>query len=167
VEAEKSAFDVSCFCRLEFKSDFQKPVQRLHAGKFWRPVTYGGAEANYSQEASRPARRVQLLDARVFRTVVSPTGNTAQRMIFWRWVMKMNKLMMIVSVSVLGVSTLANAQSVQAPDANPMPPAANQGPKTREQVRAELAQARMDGTISRFGNPDPYGPGGTPNFIKH
>jgi len=25
----------------------------------------------------------------------------------------------------------------------------------------------MDGTISRFGNPDPYGPGGTPNFTRH
>jgi hypothetical protein len=45
--------------------------------------------------------------------------------------------------------------------------ASNQGPKTREQVRAELAHARMDGTISRFGNPDPYGPGGTPNFARH
>jgi len=34
-------------------------------------------------------------------------------------------------------------------------------------VRAELAHARMDGTLSRFGNPDPYGPGGTPNFTRH
>jgi Domain of unknown function (DUF4148) len=81
--------------------------------------------------------------------------------------MKMNKLMLIVSVSILGVSTLANAQSVQVSDANPTPSASNQMPKTRAQVRAELARARMDGTISRFGNPDPYGPGGTPNFIKH
>jgi Domain of unknown function (DUF4148) len=82
--------------------------------------------------------------------------------------MKMNKLMMmIMSGSVLGVSMLAHAQSVQAPDAKPMPPVSNQEPKTRAQVRAELAEARTDGTISRFGNPDPYGPGGTPNFTKH
>jgi hypothetical protein len=39
----------------------------------------------------------------------------------------------------------------------------NQGPKTREQVRAELERARMDGTIPRFGNPDPAGPGGVPS----
>ncbi len=81
--------------------------------------------------------------------------------------MKLNKLMMIVSVPVLGVSMLAHAQSVQAPNEKPVSSASNQGPKTRAQVRAELAQARMDGTISRFGNPDTYGPGGTPNFIKH
>ena len=32
------------------------------------------------------------------------------------------------------------------------------GPLTRAQVRADLARARADGTIPRFGNPDPYGP---------
>jgi hypothetical protein len=84
--------------------------------------------------------------------------------------MKMNKLTMIMAVAALSVSTLASAQTaqpVQEMNANSMPAAANQGPKTREQVRAELARARMDGTIPRFGNPDPYGPGGTPNFTKH
>ncbi|KLU23910.1 hypothetical protein EOS_22975 [Caballeronia mineralivorans PML1(12)] len=84
--------------------------------------------------------------------------------------MKMNKLTMIMAVAALSVSTLASAQTVQpvqATDANSMQAAANQGPKTREQVRAELARARMDGTIPRFGNPDPYGPGGTPNFTRH
>ncbi|MDB5785695.1 DUF4148 domain-containing protein [Caballeronia mineralivorans] len=84
--------------------------------------------------------------------------------------MKMNKLTMIMAVAALSVSTLASAQTVQpvqTMDANSMQAAANQGPKTREQVRAELARARMDGTIPRFGNPDPYGPGGTPNFTRH
>jgi transposase InsO family protein len=81
--------------------------------------------------------------------------------------MKLNKLMMIMAVAALGVSTLASAQSVQPVDGNAMAATSNQGPKTREQVRAELAQARMDGSISRFGNPDPYGPGGTPNFTRH
>jgi hypothetical protein len=81
--------------------------------------------------------------------------------------MKLNKLMMIMTVATLGVSTLASAQSVQPVDGNAMAATSNQGPKTREQVRAELAHARMDGTISRFGNPDPYGPGGTPNFTRH
>ncbi|KQR73705.1 hypothetical protein ASG35_22265 [Burkholderia sp. Leaf177] len=33
------------------------------------------------------------------------------------------------------------------------------GPKTREQVRAELERARTDGSLPRFGNPDPAGPG--------
>ncbi|BAN24978.1 DUF4148 domain-containing protein [Caballeronia insecticola] len=35
---------------------------------------------------------------------------------------------------------------------------ASNGPLTRDQVRADLARARADGTIPRFGNPDPYGP---------
>jgi len=81
--------------------------------------------------------------------------------------MKLNKLMMIMTVATLGVSTLASAQSVLPVDGNAMAATSNQGPKTREQVRAELARARMDGTLSRFGNPDPYGPGGTPNFTRH
>ena len=81
--------------------------------------------------------------------------------------MKLNKLMMIMAVAALGASTLASAQSVQPVDGNAMAATSNQAPKTREQVRAELARARMDGTISRFGNPDPYGPGGTPNFTRH
>jgi hypothetical protein len=37
------------------------------------------------------------------------------------------------------------------------------GPKTRAQVRAELAQARADGSLPAFGNPDPAGPGGAPS----
>jgi hypothetical protein len=37
-------------------------------------------------------------------------------------------------------------------------PMASDGPMTRAQVRADLARARADGTIPRFGNPDPYGP---------
>jgi hypothetical protein len=81
--------------------------------------------------------------------------------------MKLNKLMMIMTVATLGVSTLASAQSVLPVDGNAMAATSNQGPKTREQVRAELARARMDGTLSRFGNPDPCGPGGTPNFTRH
>ena len=35
----------------------------------------------------------------------------------------------------------------------------SQGPKSREQVRAELERARADGSLPRFGNPDPAGPG--------
>ena len=79
---------------------------------------------------------------------------------------KLNKLMMIMTVAALGVSTLASAQSVQPVDGNATAATSDQVPKTRAQVRAELA--RLHGrTISRFGNPDPYGPGGTPNFTRH
>jgi hypothetical protein len=81
--------------------------------------------------------------------------------------MKVNKLLMIMGVATLGMSALASAQSVQPSDANSVAAGSNQGPKTREQVREELARARMNGTIPRFGNPDPYGPGGTPNFTRH
>jgi len=81
--------------------------------------------------------------------------------------MKVSKLMMVMAVAALGMSTLSSAQSVQPADASPMAAGSNQGPKTREEVREELAQARMSGTIPRFGNPDPYGPGGTPTFTRH
>lgn len=86
---------------------------------------------------------------------------------FGRVMMKVNKFVMMIAVATLGMSALASAQSVQPPDANSMATGSNQGPKTREQVREELAHARMNGTIPRFGNPDPYGPGGTPNFTRH
>ncbi|WP_345816819.1 DUF4148 domain-containing protein (plasmid) [Paraburkholderia sp. PREW-6R] len=80
--------------------------------------------------------------------------------------MKLNKLVIVMAVATLGRSPLASAQPVQNADGSAMPAESNQAPKTREQVREELAQARMNGTIPRFGNPDPYGPGGTPNFIR-
>jgi hypothetical protein len=54
-------------------------------------------------------------------------------------------------------------QPVQPLESNLVRTESNQGPKTREQVRAELERARMDGTIPRFGNPDPAGPGGLPS----
>ncbi|WP_250510740.1 hypothetical protein [Caballeronia sp. GACF4] len=38
-----------------------------------------------------------------------------------------------------------------------------QAPKTRAEVQDELRRARMNGNLPRFGNPDPYGPGGTPS----
>jgi hypothetical protein len=38
-------------------------------------------------------------------------------------------------------------------------------PKTRAQVRAELERARTDGSLPRFGNPDPAGPGGSHGFV--
>lgn len=37
------------------------------------------------------------------------------------------------------------------------------GPKTRAEVRAEIARARADGNLPAFGNPDPAGPGGAPS----
>lgn len=38
------------------------------------------------------------------------------------------------------------------------------GPKTRSQVRAEIARARENGGLPAFGNPDPAGPGGAPSL---
>ncbi|NML35045.1 DUF4148 domain-containing protein [Paraburkholderia antibiotica] len=40
---------------------------------------------------------------------------------------------------------------------------AGNAPKTRAQVRAELARAREDGSMPAFGNPNPMGPAGAPN----
>jgi hypothetical protein len=48
----------------------------------------------------------------------------------------------------------------------PLPIQSGQAPKTRAQVRAELDRARSDGSLPRFGNPDPAGPGGVPSGTK-
>ncbi|MHB9835803.1 DUF4148 domain-containing protein [Paraburkholderia terrae] len=58
----------------------------------------------------------------------------------------------------------AAPSTVQSHEPTTPPPAAapSDGPKTRAQVRDELSRARTNGTMSRFGNPDPYGPGGSP-----
>ncbi|MGF6239992.1 hypothetical protein P3T42_001741 [Paraburkholderia sp. GAS38] len=66
--------------------------------------------------------------------------------------------------------TVQSAPSAQ-PDSTtttPAPPGAStQAPKTRAQVRMEVEQARADGALPRFGNPDPAGPGGAPSRISH
>ncbi len=36
-------------------------------------------------------------------------------------------------------------------------------PTSRKQVEDDLHNARMNGSLPRFGNPDPYGPGGSPS----
>ena len=53
--------------------------------------------------------------------------------------------------------------AVQPVAPKPLPMQSNQAPKTRAQVRAELARARADGSLPRFGNPNPAGPGGVPS----
>ena len=55
------------------------------------------------------------------------------------------------------IASLPAVQPTVRPDTAPV--GSQQGPKTREQVRAELERARADGSLSRFGNPDPAGPG--------
>ncbi|MGA7814334.1 DUF4148 domain-containing protein [Caballeronia sp.] len=55
------------------------------------------------------------------------------------------------------IASLPVVQPTVRPEPAPVGP--SQGPKTREQVRAELERARADGSLSRFGNPDPAGPG--------
>jgi hypothetical protein len=55
------------------------------------------------------------------------------------------------------IASLPAVQPTVRPDTAPV--GSQQGLKTREQVRAELERARADGSLSRFGNPDPAGPG--------
>jgi hypothetical protein len=50
-----------------------------------------------------------------------------------------------------------------APSAGPLLKS-DGGPKTRAEVRAEIARARADGSLPAFGNPDPAGPGGAPSL---
>jgi hypothetical protein len=60
--------------------------------------------------------------------------------------------------------TDATSPVIQTAQSNPAPAVYGQGPKTRAEVRDELVRARTDGSMSRFGNPDPKGPGGTPSY---
>ncbi|SKC88895.1 protein of unknown function [Burkholderia sp. CF099] len=57
---------------------------------------------------------------------------------------------------------LPSMAQTHEPTAPPPAAAPSDAPKTRAQVRDELSRARKNGTMSRFGNPDPYGPGGSP-----
>ena len=61
-----------------------------------------------------------------------------------------------------------SAQAVLPPVAETTVPSAPllkpDGPKTRAQVRAEIARARENGSLPAFGNPDPAGPGGAPSL---
>jgi hypothetical protein len=59
------------------------------------------------------------------------------------------------SASAMAQTGMSDQSTMQS--SMPMTSASN-GPLTRAQVRADLARARADGTIPRFGNPDPYGP---------
>jgi hypothetical protein len=60
------------------------------------------------------------------------------------------------------------AQSAQAdPTGTPPPSTSSQAPKTRAEVRDEVEQARANGALPRFGNPDPAGPGGAPSRVSH
>ncbi|SAK92282.1 hypothetical protein AWB79_06798 [Caballeronia hypogeia] len=53
-----------------------------------------------------------------------------------------------------------NAQGTGGAEAEiPVPPS----PKSRKDVQDELRKARSNGSLPRFGNPDPYGPGGSPS----
>jgi hypothetical protein len=65
-----------------------------------------------------------------------------------------------------------NAQVAPVPSPPQIVPSASTvsksdgGPKTRAQVRAEIARARADGSLPAFGNPDPAGPGGAPSLTS-
>ncbi|OTP79355.1 DUF4148 domain-containing protein [Caballeronia sordidicola] len=64
-------------------------------------------------------------------------------------------------------TTQPNALDIQAVPSNSMATVPDHGSKTRAQVRSELAHARADGSLPRFGNPDPAGPGGLPGSTAH
>jgi hypothetical protein len=66
------------------------------------------------------------------------------------------------SAPALGVAESAPASKPTTAGGSPLV-IASSGPKTRKQVEDELRKARQDGSLPRFGNPDPAGPGGTLN----
>lgn len=97
-------------------------------------------------EAAGPALRVRNTDSSL-REEARPVASTRPRVAPTR-------------TTPLAEPVLPPAQSV-AP--KPFPLQASQAPKTRAQVRAELERARADGSLPRYGNPNPAGPGGVPS----
>ncbi|MFM0391696.1 hypothetical protein [Paraburkholderia phytofirmans] len=61
-------------------------------------------------------------------------------------------------------ATLSSPPLVQAMPSGGTVARTDDGPKTRSQVRAEIARARQNGSLPAFGNPDPAGPGGAPSL---
>ncbi|REG50004.1 uncharacterized protein DUF4148 [Paraburkholderia sp. BL6669N2] len=61
-------------------------------------------------------------------------------------------------------ATLPSPPLVQAMPSAGTAAKTDDGPKTRSQVRAEIARARENGSLPAFGNPDPAGPGGAPGL---
>lgn len=84
-----------------------------------------------------------------------------------------------VAAQVAMTSVTQATQAADEPAGRPVPPPAaasaaqavalptlssGAAPKTRAEVRDELRRARTNGSMARFGNPDPYGPGGSPSY---
>ncbi|KXU82498.1 hypothetical protein CI15_33790 [Paraburkholderia monticola] len=65
----------------------------------------------------------------------------------------------------LSAQTALPPRVVQPAPSTDTLPKPDSGPKTRAQVRAEIARAREDGSLPVFGNPDPAGPAGAPRVI--
>jgi hypothetical protein len=65
----------------------------------------------------------------------------------------------------LTAQTALSPRVVQPAASTDTLPKSDGGPKTRAQVRAEIARAREDGSLPAFGNPDPAGPAGAPRVI--
>ncbi|PRX30778.1 uncharacterized protein DUF4148 [Paraburkholderia sp. BL18I3N2] len=61
-------------------------------------------------------------------------------------------------------ATLPSPPLVQSTPSSGTVARTDDGPKTRSQVRAEIARARENGSLPAFGNPDPAGPGGAPSL---
>jgi hypothetical protein len=59
--------------------------------------------------------------------------------------------------------TRVHASESKADAPQPQTAASTPKPKTRKDVQDELRKARASGALPRFGNPDPYGPGGAPS----
>jgi hypothetical protein len=63
-------------------------------------------------------------------------------------------------------ATLPSSPLVQSTPSAATGVKTDDGPKTRSQVRAELARARETGGLPAFGTPDPAGPGGAPSLTS-
>jgi hypothetical protein len=120
----------------------------LRAAPVQAPVTAAAAVAGTASAVSSSAPSLSAQSGVLPAPPVSPVTPVSQN-----------------GQSVQGVAAVQSAQAVSTwtpPSSN-----ATQEPKTRAQVRMEVDQARSDGALPRFGNPDPAGPGGAPSRVTH
>jgi hypothetical protein len=123
----------------------RKPANRPHAARRHRVVTAPRVTAKTNAPAKHDEAAAQ--NAPVVHQVAPPVAQAPP-------VVAVPPPSPSPSPSPSPVANVAPSQAVST----------SSGPKTRKQVQDELRRARADGAMPRFGNPDPYGPGGSPSY---
>jgi hypothetical protein len=122
----------------------RRPTERKHAAQ----QSNERAESAHDNTLSSGRREAQIDQADsprhdAFLSVQPETANSAP------WALQADE------------TTQPAIQSLPGPVDALLPSPATPAPKSRQDVQDELRKARLNGSLPRFGNPDPYGPGGS------